>query len=443
MGANVQATKTAAELGLAEAFSEAKGALPGSSDVAARREAAFEHFSETGLPHRRVEAWRYTDLKALLREAKPLAAPPSAEAKAAAKEAGALFAGLGCRRLVFVDGAFAPEISDLEGLENDLTIKPMAEALAEGDPLVAQYLGQVVPVADPAVELNTAFMGDGIVMRVAAGATIVRPIHLVFVATGAKPASTFVRSLAVVEEGASVTLIESHEALADADYQPNIGLELVIGDEARVDHVKLTSEGPNTLHIASLMAKLGARSTLNDFTFNTGGWVVRNQLFLQINGEEANVDIRGANLLRGRQHADTTLVADHVAGGCQSREVFKSVLADESRGIFQGKITVRPGAQKTDGKMMAQALLLSEGAEFDSKPELEIFADDVQCGHGATAGALDEDLRFYLMARGIPAKEAESLLIQAFIGEAVEGIEHEGVRAALIDATAAWLTSGD
>jgi Fe-S cluster assembly protein SufD len=151
------------------------------------------------------------------------------------------------------------------------------------------------------------------------------------------------------------------------------------------------------------------------------------------------VRVSGANLLNGRQHVDSTLVIDHAARGCESREVFKSVLDGESRGVFQGKIVVRPDAQKTDGRMMTQALLLSDNAEADNKPELEIFADDVQCGHGATAGRLDEDLLFYLMARGIPAKEAEALLIQAFVGEAVDGVEHEGLREVLTGRVEAWL----
>ena len=166
---------------------------------------------------------------------------------------------------------------------------------------------------------------------------------------------------------------------------------------------------------------------------------MRNQLFLRFDGEGTIAGIRGASLLKGDQHADTTLVADHKAGGCQSREVFKTVLDGKSRGIFQGKIIVRQHAQKTDAKMMTQALLLSEKAEADNKPELEIFADDVQCGHGATSGALDDDLKFYLMARGIPAAEAEALLIQAFLGGAVEGIEHAGLREALMEQVAAWL----
>jgi Fe-S cluster assembly protein SufD len=263
----------------------------------------------------------------------------------------------------------------------------------------------------------------------------------VFATVGDKPAAMFLRSLVIIEKGARVTLVESHEGVAGCDYQINAVLELVVGDEARVDHVKITNEGSDALHVATLMAAIGARARFNDFSFTTGGSVVRNQMFLRFDGEGTVSDIRGANLLTGRQHADTTLIADHVAGGCQTREVFKSVLDGEARGVFQGKIIVRPHAQKTDAKMMTRALLLSDAAEADNKPELEIFADDVQCGHGATAGALNNDLKFYLMARGIPAKEAEALLIQAFVGEAIEGIEHEGLKSKLIEATIAWLAA--
>ena len=188
-----------------------------------------------------------------------------------------------------------------------------------------------------------------------------------------------------------------------------------------------------------MMAAVGAHARFNEFMFTTGGGVVRNQAFVRFGGEGTVAGIRGASLLKGRQHADTTLVAEHAAADCTSREVFRSVLDDEGRSVFQGKIIVRPHAQKTDAKMVTNALLLSERAEADNKPELEIFADDVQCGHGATSGALDEELLFYLKARGIPAKEAQALLIQAFVGEAVEGIEHAGLRDALMDRVVAWL----
>jgi Fe-S cluster assembly protein SufD len=313
--------------------------------------------------------------------------------------------------------------------------------LAKGDAFVAARLGKTVPTDDPAVALNTAFMGDGAVIRIAAGAAIERPLHLVFAATGERPAALFTRSLVTIEKGARAMLVESHEGTTGRDYQVNTALELVVADEAHVDHIKITREGANALHLSSLMADVGAHARFNTFLFTTGGAVVRNQLFLRFRGEGTVANIRGASLLKGRQHADTTLVVDHAAAECQSREVFKTVLDDESRGIFQGKIVVRPGAQKTDAKMASHALMLSEDAEADNKPELEIFADDVQCGHGATAGDLDEDLLFYLKARGIPQKEAESLLIQAFVGDAVEGIEHAGLREALMEAVVAWLST--
>jgi Fe-S cluster assembly protein SufD len=287
------------------------------------------------------------------------------------------------------------------------------------------------------VSLNTALMRDGALIHVARGSTPEHPIHLVFAVTGDTPSSVFTRSLVVIEEGARAMIVESHEA--SKGHQVNTAVEMIVGDKAHVDHVKITAGADDLVHVSSLMAAVGANAHLNDFAFNIGGGLVRNQLFVRFDGKDTVASLRGASLLKGKQHADTTLLADHKASGCQSREVFAAVLDGESRGVFQGKIIVRPHAQKTDAKMMTRSLLLSETAEADSKPELEIFADDVQCGHGATAGALDEDLKFYLMARGIPEVEAEALLVQAFIGEAVEGIEHAGLRDALMEQVVAWL----
>jgi Fe-S cluster assembly protein SufD len=436
--AEVKIIKTAAETALADAFDRARARLPGDGAVAARRQAAFDLFARQGLPHRRLEEWKYTDLRALMHEAKPLASPPDAAAKARARSAGSVVGDLEARRLVFVDGAFVPDLSDLRDLERGLAIGSLAGALAGGDAEVAARLGKLAAADDVAVALNTAFMGDGAVIRIAAGATIERPLHLVF-AAAAKPAASFVRSLVTVAPGARVMLIESYEGPDGSDYQINSALELSVGDRAHVDHVKIIGEGAGALHVSTLAAAIGARSHLNAFTFTTGGAVVRNQLYLNFDGAEAVAGIRGTTMVRGRQHADTTVFANHIAPGCQSRELFKAVLDGEAHGVFQGRIVVRPGAQKTDAKMMTRALLLSQSAQATNKPELEIFADDVQCGHGATAGALDEDLKFYLMARGIPAAEAEALLIEAFLGEAVEGIEHAGLREALIERVAAWL----
>jgi Fe-S cluster assembly protein SufD len=233
--------------------------------------------------------------------------------------------------------------------------------------------------------------------------------------------------------------VESHEGAATGSDQINAAVELVVGDGAHVDHVKLTGAGAGALHVWTMMAKVGARARFNEFLFTIGGAVMRNQLFVRFEGADTVAGIRGATLLKGSQHADVTLFADHVAPACTSREMFKSVLDGSGRSVFQGKIIVRRAAQKTDARMATHALLLTDEAEADNKPELEIYADDVQCGHGATSGALDQDLLFYLKARGIPEKEAETLLIQAFVGEVVEGIEHAGLRDALMDHAAAWL----
>jgi Fe-S cluster assembly protein SufD len=439
----VRQMKTAAEIGLATGFAANKARLPGGGAVAALREAAFARFEQRGLPHRRVEDWKYTDLRALMRDAKPLAQAPDAAAKARVKGAGAALAGIEARTIFFVDGALAAELSDLADLEPGLTIGSMARALAAGDPLIDRHLGKIAASDDIAVALNTAFMGDGAVIRVAAGATLARPIHLVFANSGLRPAAVFTRSLVVVERGARAMVVESHEGAASGDVQVDVQvnalLELVVGDEAHVDHVKMTGAGSGTLHVSTLAAAIGARARFNEFLFTAGGAVVRNQLFVRFDGEGTVASIRGATLLNGSQHADVTLVADHAVGGCTGRELFKSVLDDDGRAIFQGKIIVRRGAQKTDARMATHALLLSETAEADNKPELEIYADDVQCGHGATAGELDDDLLFYLRARGIPEKEAEALLIQAFVGEAVDGIEHAGLRDTLMDHVIAWL----
>ena len=442
MNAEIRQIRTAAEQGLLDSFAVSKATLPGARDVAAMREAAFKVFEQRGLPHRRIEEWKYTDLRAVMRDSKPLAALPDALAKARAKEAGQWLASVGARRIVFVDGAFAPELSDLAALEKGVTIGSLADALAKAEPRAMKYLGRAIPAKDdPAVTLNTAFMGDGAVIHVADGAVIDKPLHLSFVTSGDKPVSIFARSLVVIGKGAKATLIESHEGPASVDYQVNHALELSVGEEAEFDHIKIVHEGDKAIHVGTLIADIAGKARIGDFSFISGGALVRNQIFMRLGGQDTNANISGASLLKNRQHADNTLVIDHAVPHCTSRETFKSVVDNEARSVFQGKIIVRPDAQKTDGKMATHALLLSEGAEADAKPELEIFADDVVCGHGATAGALDDDLLFYLKSRGIPPKQAEALLIQAFIGDAVETIGNENVREALMAEAERWLAA--
>jgi Fe-S cluster assembly protein SufD len=436
MNATLRPIKTKAELGLAEQFAAAGPTLPGGSAISKLRAIAFNRFAAAGLPHPRVEAWKYTDLRRLMTDAKPLACVPGAAARAGAAGAGSLFTGFGLRRLVIVDGSFIPELSDLADVESGLTIQTMASAFARDDFVQAQRLS---PAADDgvAVSLNAALAADGVAIEIAPGTKIERPIHLAFVTT--TESAAFVKSLVVIGDSASATLVESHEGPDGCGYQVNSLIELLVGDRSVVEHVKVVEEGDAALHVGTLLVTVGAQAVVREFGLVTGGAVVRNELILRLVGEGATVAAHGASLLSGRQHADTTLLVDHQAPHGESREIFKAVVDDEARAVFQGKITVQPGAQKTDGKMMARGLLLSDTAEFDCKPELEIFADDVQCGHGSTTGALDGDLKFYLQARGIPEKQAEALLIQAFVAEAFETVAHDGSRDALLAAMTAWL----
>ncbi|HLF21055.1 MAG TPA: Fe-S cluster assembly protein SufD, partial [Aestuariivirga sp.] len=242
----------------------------------------------------------------------------------------------------------------------------------------------------------------------------------------------------VLEEGAALTLFETHLG-SDVPLVANSVTEVHVGRGARLDRVKIQRHGTAAFHLANLAASLGEGATLNDFTLTMGGRVTRQQGFVRFAGEGASARIAGAYLLAGRQHADTRLVVDHAVPRCTSRELFKCVMDDEARGIFQGKVIVRPDAQKTDGKQSSHGLLLSPTAEFDAKPELEILADDVVCGHGATSGEIDEDHMFYLRARGIPEPVARSLLVAAFVGEAIEAVESEAVRNVLTDMAASWL----
>ncbi len=428
--------KTEAETALVEAFAVAKARLPGGREVAARREAAFRRFEASGLPSRRVEEWKYTDLRVLMRDVKPLAAPPEAGALQP-QAVGDALPGIAAHSIAIVNGVFAPAWSDLDAADQRVTITELFAWLAQNPGF---RLDQAVSEPnDLALALNSAFMTGGAVVHVKKDARLARPLHIAYRFVGDAPAAMYPRTLVLVEPGARVTLIETFDGPAGLDYQVNGALALVVGDGAQIERIKIGDESAAALHISTIMASIGARADYREFTFTTGGGVTRNQLFLRSAGDDSKVRIAGANLLKERQHADATLVIDHAARGCESREVFKSVLDGESRGVFQGKIIVEPGAQKTDGRMMTQALLLSETAEADNKPELEIFADDVQCGHGATAGRLDENLLFYLRARGIPQKEAEALLIQAFVGDAIDGVAHEGLRDILSARVAAWL----
>ena len=424
---------------LNDVFSVARDRLPGTDGVAEARRQAFEIFARAGLPNRRIEDWKYTDLRVLMREVLPLAPAPDA---AALKRAGAalkVHAIAGARQLVLVDGVFAPDLSDLANLDDGLSIRTLRDALeTDGAQLQPEDLSSETSSAMMA--LNTAMMTDGLVIMVAKGVALPRPLHVVHVASVAQPASMFTRSLVMLGKGASATLVESYIAASGAKaYQVHDALSLAIGDDARLDHVRLVEDSHDAFNISSAVVTLGTRAHFNTFGMTSGAAVSRYQANIVVAGEHSRVETNGVNLLNGRQHADTTLLLDHAVPNCASREIFRAVVDDHAHSVFQGRIIVKPKAQKTDAKMMTRALLLSDDAEADNKPELEIFADDVTCGHGATTGALDESLLFYLRARGLSEKEAQALLIQAFVGEAIESIANDDLRELAISAAQRWL----
>jgi Fe-S cluster assembly protein SufD len=434
--ADITVMKTPAETGIAQLFDRLRGSLPGDASV---RESAIAGFAERGLPHRRVEEFKYTDLRALMREAAPLAEKPGSADLAVAFNHAKAFTGLSAARLTIVNGHVATELSEAAAFPAGVEVTPMNQALASSHSLLGSLGAVAIARDNPVYQLNTAFMADGAVIRVPAGTAVEQPLHLRFVNSGQQAFATATRVLVVVEEGASVTLLESHEGPDGVAYQPNDTIEFVVGDGATVRHVRLNAEGHDALALSTLTAKLGAEVSFNTINVVTGAHVSRHQVYLTFAGENATARMDGAALLKGRQHADATLLVDHAVPHCTSRELFKTVLDGEATGVFQGKIIVRPHAQKTDGAMKSDTLLLSDGASMNNKPELEIFADDVVCGHGATCGALDEELLFYLRSRGLPEAEAESLLLQAFLGQAVETVENEPARDALIEVVEGWL----
>ena len=434
--AQVMPMRTAAETGLARLFETVSPNLPG--DPAARAE-AFRDFSDVGLPHRRVEAFKYTDLRAAMREAAPFAPAPDAATATAVLDGAAGFAGIAAARLSFVNGHLVREASDLSALPAGVTVTPLGKALAAGDPALAN-LNPVQQTRENVVyRLNSAFMADGAVIRVAAGARVPTPLHLRFVGTGSDAFATATRFLVMVEEGASIEILETHEGPDGVAYQPNDVMDVVIGDRATFRHARLNGEGRDALALSTLAVRLGAESRLETVNVVAGATLSRHQVYLGFQGESATAQVNGVAMIGAGRHADSTLLADHAAPGCESRELFKTVIDGEAVGVFQGKIIVQPHAQKTDGRMMSACVLLSDGGQMMNKPELEIFADDVQCAHGATCGALDDDLLFYLMARGIPRPEAENLMLSSFLGEAVEVVRNEAAREQLEGVIESWL----
>ncbi|MEC9433682.1 MAG: SufD family Fe-S cluster assembly protein [Pseudomonadota bacterium] len=420
----------ARKIDLAEALLAAFPAPVGEAGWAASaRAAAVARLREAGAPVRRDEYWRWTDPAALTAPAPTPAPLPEAPAP--------VFSGVDALEIRVEDGRIVSVPEGMEGVE----IVSLADAMAKDIHWAKDLYGVLeakgqVPVARPLAALNSAVATEGLAIRVAGKAP--RPI-LLRGARGSDAADAMLHHLIRLEPGAELTVLEDGGPGA----RVNALIEADIADEAALHLVRASGPEAERRGLWQLFARLGRESALKSFAIAAGGRLTRTEQVVELTGDDAAVHLAGACLGGGDDfvHDDTVFVT-HDAERCESRQVFKKVLRDTARGVFQGKILVKEGAQKTDGYQISQGLLLDERAEFLAKPELEIYADDVVCSHGSTCGAADETALYYLRARGIPKREAEALLVLSFLGEAIEEIEDEDLAEILREQAAAWVQAG-
>ncbi|MEL7028858.1 MAG: Fe-S cluster assembly protein SufD [Pseudomonadota bacterium] len=399
------------------------------ADARGRLEAA-------GLPTRRNEAWKFTDLRAKLREALTPAAPSTG-----AIDVADIFEPIGGPALTVVNGFVRTDLSDLAALPSGVRVRSLSDVLEQDPELVRTRLSAS---SDRVVrDINAAFMTDGLVIEIEPGAKIETPLRIRYVATGADAgAAHHARTLIIVGEGASASVLESSAGPEGVSYLANVVTDVSLASGATLTHLRAQTEGAASTHLSSLDVHLSDGAAYGGFLLSAGAQLSRSEAAFTLAGEGASLGYDGVTVLDDDRHGDVTTFIDHAAPDCTSEETFRSAIADTARGVFQGKILVQRGAQHTDGQMGAHALLLSPKAEADAKPELEIYADDVKCAHGATCGDLDEEALFYMRSRGLDERTARSLLISAFLAEAMEALTDETARGLVSERVEAWLSQG-
>jgi len=411
--------RSTAEKTLFRQFAESQGREPSPA-----RASAFARFAEAGLPTRRVEAWHYTDLRAAMADAAPvLAAASPAEIEAARFRLASRERFVPGAQLVLLGGRYIDELSDRP---------PAGVAVTEGA-LAAD------PVDDPLAALNEALSPSGCTISVARGTEIGEPITILHLGHGSSAHSVYSRLAIALDAGARASFVEAFEG-AHALVQRHAATIMKLAKGARARHVAALGDEPG-LHIETHICDLAEGAELGAFGLVSGGDLTRRQIFVRMEGVDAKVSLGGLALLDGARRADTTLQVVHAAPHGTSREFYRAIVDDDAIGVFQGKIIVERAAQKTDGAMKSQAVLLSPRAQMNEKPELEIFADDVVCGHGATVASLDPEQVFYLRSRGVPETEAKAMLLEAFGGESIDRVEDELLIGALRARLSAWLGS--
>jgi Fe-S cluster assembly protein SufD len=400
------------------------------------RDRAQARFVEHGFPTARDEDWRYTNISTVERQPFLERARPTAITKDVL--APYLFSELDAVSLVFIDGIYAPTLSRLDRLAAGVTVTPLHAAVATHAEIVEAHLGQKAsPEMNGFVALNTAAIADGAFIHLRAGITVEQPIHLVFVHSGQSD-STLVqpRNLFVVEAESTATVLEHYISVGEGRYLTNTVTEIYAARNAQFEHYRLQQESPKAYHINALHVAQTGSAEFTSHGIDLGGMLVRNDIGAGLDAEGASCTLNGLYVADGRQHVDNHTRIDHVKPKCRSREFYKGVLDGRARAVFTGRVVVHPQAQQTDAEQLNNNLLLSRDAEVDTKPQLEIYADDVKCSHGATVGQLDPDQLFYLQARAIDEATAKDLLTYAFANDVLVRLKLAPVRVALEH----WLT---
>ena len=403
------------------------------------RAAAAGRFAAHGLPNRRVEDWRYTNLSQLAGLELDWSPAPADVAKESLPAL--VFGREADCRLVLVNGQVRPALSTVPALPEGTILTSLADTLAAGHPDVAALLRERVAADGGALKaLNDSWLEDGYVLIVPDDVTVDLPVEILSVGTGgALPPAYQPRNLIIAGACSRVTVVEHHVGLCIGGYFANVVTDVAAGPEAIVRHCKVQDESKEAIHVALLDAALGSDAMFDSFCFTLGGRISRNELRVSLAAPGAHCRLNGAYLVGGRQHCDHTTAVDHAAPETHSNQLYKGVLDGRARAVFQGKVVVRQDAQQVEGHQMSRALLLSETSEINTKPELFIHADDVQCSHGATVGDLDAEALFYLRSRGVPEGQARQLLVEAFLNEAIDAVALAGMRLPLEQNVARWM----
>ncbi len=426
-------------------FARVAGSLPGDDLpwLKARRESAIKRFSELGFPSPRNEAWKYTRVAPIEKRA---FVPPAETFEVSASDVERFYLSeTDCHHLVFVDGRYSAALSTPGELPEGVLIEDLSGALKRDPELLEEILAEGDAENRHAFSvLNSAFMHDGAVVKLPKDGVVTYPIHLIFVATGRQ--GDFVTNPRVVihaDRGSRAAIVESYVSLDETVYFNNVRTDVTVGASACIEHYKLQRESRKAFHISDLRVHQSAGSGFHSHSFSFGGALVRNDIRVGLDAENAACTLNGLFMADKRQHVDYHTYIDHLKPRCVSQELYKGILSGRARGVFNGAVYVHPGADKTDAHQTNNNLLLSRDAEIDTKPQLEIYADDVKCSHGATVGQLDENMLFYLRSRGIDEQAARGLLVYGFARDVIDRIEVNAIRNRLAESLLRWLPHAD